>query len=658
MKNCRLKKLMAVVLSLLMISGAMLPLQAVEGAERVCAATEGLTLVFDKHEYSMYLFDSMPVLNYLKYFAESDKPTEPGADTPPNGEDDEEYKTQQADYKADYKDALASTLFYTIGTKDYDPQLTWSSSNSSVVDVKEGKLNAVGVGTATVRAVDVSGASDQITITVKPVTSEQLFLMSHYTDKLVVGGRLSIKQLSDYKGAYKLSPYRDWINTREKYGLKSAYLDLYIVNPSRRLALESLEVISENTGIIRVEGDTLAAVSPGKAQVVLRNKTNKKEYCRLEMTVKPVKVDFTDHIHLEPWTKLRLLCYSAPAEKNARYRTKFFWTSEDKERAQLLRNTLGMLRNTLGKGLSVTKSGLREGDVTITSADPGIVEVNGDTLIAKNKGVSEITIKVGQEIMKKCSVSVGPVARTVDLNKTQMSLGKGETTRLTATLNPDNAVNKQVTWRTSAPKILTVDQSGNVKAVGTGTAWITARTTNARERSCKITVKSPPEKITLTKGVLTIGVGEKFSLSSYVNDGAASANRTYRTSDSSVVKMTRTDWTGEFVGVKPGVAYVTVRTYNGKEHSCRVNVKEAPRRIMISKNTLTLKVGQSATLSADIPKNTGCATRTFRTNKRNILNMTKTNWTGSFTAIKPGIAWVIVTAYNGRKSNCRVTVVE
>ena len=153
---------------------------------------------------------------------------------------------------------------------------------------------------------------------------------------------------------------------------------------------------------------------------------------------------------------------------------------------------------------------------------------------------------------------------SVSLNKTQLSVGKGETVKLNASVKSSNSKDKTLTWRTSDKKILTVDQKGNVKAVGTGTAWITVRTGTGLERSCRITVKNAPSKITLTKGILTIGVGEKFTVGSSVNDGSACSKRTYRTSNSKIVKMTRTDWQGDLVGVAPGVAYVTVRSYNGK----------------------------------------------------------------------------------------------
>ena len=122
--------------------------------------------------------------------------------------------------------------------------------------------------------------------------------------------------------------------------------------------------------------------------------------------------------------------------------------------------------------------------------------------------------------------------------------------------------------------------------------------------------------------------------------------------------MTRTDWLGDFVGVKPGVAYVTVRTYNGKESTCKVTVKAAPRSVAVSKKSMTLKVGQSATLSSSIPSDAGCAERIFRTSSGTILKMTKTAWTGQFTALKPGIAYVTVRTYNGKEASCKVTVVK
>ena len=231
-----------------------------------------------------------------------------------------------------------------------------------------------------------------------------------------------------------------------------------------------------------------------------------------------------------------------------------------------------------------------------------------------------------------------------------MSLGKGEGVKLTA--------NQSVTWRTSAPKILTVDKNGNVKAVGNGTAWITAKPKTGKEKSCKITVKNAPSKVTISQSTLTLGVGESYSLSAKIPDGTACATRTFRTSNPSVVKMTKTNWTGSFTALKTGTVWVTVRTYNGKESSCKITVKNAPKSVDLSKKLLSLKIGDTANLSAILPADAGCASRTFRTSNPSIVKMTKTNWSGSFKAMKEGIAWVTVRTYNGKEASCKITVVK
>ncbi len=279
---------------------------------------------------------------------------------------------------------------------------------------------------------------------------------------------------------------------------------------------------------------------------------------------------------------------------------------------------------------------------------------NSDLAIYGTKGsaAEQYANKNGFKFVDK---SVVPTS--VSLNKTSMTLGKNETTKLTATVAPNNATDKTVKWRTSNSKILTVEKNGNVKAINNGTAWITARTVNGKEKSCKITVKNAPAKVAISKGVVTIGVGEKFTVGSAIPDGSAAAKRTYRTSNSSIVKMTRTDWQGDFVGVKEGVAYVTVRTYNGKESTCKVTVKKAPASVGLNKTAMTLKVGQSASLNAVIPNGAGCAARTFRTSNASIVKMTKTNWTGQFKAVKKGVAWVTVRTYNGKEKSCKITVV-
>ena len=244
-------------------------------------------------------------------------------------------------------------------------------------------------------------------------------------------------------------------------------------------------------------------------------------------------------------------------------------------------------------------------------------------------------------------VQAAPAGITLD--KTAFALGQGESVRINVKSG------KAVSWASSDNNAVAV-KGGLVTGRKNGTAVITAKTADGKTAKCTVTVKNAPSKVTIAKGVLTLGVGESYTLGSGVNDGAASSNRTYRTSSSSIVKMTNTKWTGSFTAVKVGVAYVTVRTYNGKESTCKVTVREAPSKVTLSRGLITLTEGQSASLSASVPDNAGCAKRTFRTSNAKVLQMTKTDWTGSFKAVKPGTAYVTVRTYNGKEASCKVVV--
>lgn len=91
-----------------------------------------------------------------------------------------------------------------------------------------------------------------------------------------------------------------------------------------------------------------------------------------------------------------------------------------------------------------------------------------------------------------CSIYVQPRAVTdISLDISSAELFVGDRLLLTASITPENATNQTVTWRSDKTDVATVDKSGLVKAVGSGTATITATTRDGGfTASCKITVRS------------------------------------------------------------------------------------------------------------------------------------------------------------------------
>ena len=77
----------------------------------------------------------------------------------------------------------------------------------------------------------------------------------------------------------------------------------------------------------------------------------------------------------------------------------------------------------------------------------------------------------------------------ISLSDAKMTSRTGSSTRLVATVLPENATNKSYTWSTSDDKVLTVSNDGLIKSVAPGSATITATTADGSfKASCEFTV--------------------------------------------------------------------------------------------------------------------------------------------------------------------------
>lgn len=119
--------------------------------------------------------------------------------------------------------------------------------------------------------------------------------------------------------------------------------------------------------------------------------------------------------------------------------------------------------------------------------------LNNKTYDFNSKVTKDITLSaIWQESQPSSSSSAIINVTSVVLSKSSLNLTEGASQRLTATVNPINATNKDVTWRSSNVQVATVDSSGNVTAVGAGSATITA-TAGGKSATCEVTVQ---ERIT------------------------------------------------------------------------------------------------------------------------------------------------------------------
>ena len=163
----------------------------------------------------------------------------------------------------------------------------------------------------------------------------------------------------------------------------------------------------------------------------------------------------------------------------------------------------------------------------------------------------------------------------VSLNKTSTELTVGQSETLTATITPDNATNKNVTWSSDNQNVATVDANGNVTAVGAGTAQITVTTADGSfTDTCQVTVNGvtvPVTGVSLDKTELTLTEGGSETLVATITpDNAANKTVTWTSSNPSVATVNN----GEVTAVSAGEATITVTTADGGfTAECTVTVR-------------------------------------------------------------------------------------
>ncbi len=141
---------------------------------------------------------------------------------------------------------------------------------------------------------------------------------------------------------------------------------------------------------------------------------------------------------------------------------------------------------------TVTPSNATNKSVTWTSSNTKVATVNSKGVVtAKKPGTTNITATtVDGKKTATCKVTVTISVKKVTLNKTTASLKRGKKLTLKATINPKNASNKNVTWKSSNKKVATVDKNGVVKGLKKGTTTITVTTKDGKKTAtCKVRVK-------------------------------------------------------------------------------------------------------------------------------------------------------------------------
>lgn len=247
----------------------------------------------------------------------------------------------------------------------------------------------------------------------------------------------------------------------------------------------------------------------------------------------------------------------------------------------------------------------------------------------------------------------------VSLNKTSLSLVEGGSETLTATVSPDNATNKAVSWKSSDSGVATVDGSGKVTAVKAGSATITVTTTDGgKTATCSVTVTSKTVSVTgvkLDNDKLELKAGETAQLTATVEPSNASDKSLEWTS--SDAKVATVDASGKVTAVGVGSATITVKTKDGgKTATCAVTVAPvAVEGVTVDPAKSEVVEGNTVQLKATVSPADAAQEVEWTSSDSDIATVDKN---GLVTTIKPGTVYIVVRskAYTDKQASCEVIV--
>ena len=258
------------------------------------------------------------------------------------------------------------------------------------------------------------------------------------------------------------------------------------------------------------------------------------------------------------------------------------------------------------------------------SSDKRIATVNDSGVITPKKAGNVTITAMAGGISQDCYITVKEPY--FELDKTVTAYLKHKLP-LNTWMEPSN----KITWKSSNPKIATVDAKGVVTGKKKGTVTITAKV-NGLTRKCKVTVEEP--SISVWQKDISIYAGSIYNL--YVNVRPYTAKVKWTSSNNKVVKV---DKDGTITALKPGTAKVTA-SINGGKAVCQIKIVKDTCKLNNTKRIMT--AGEKIKIYVQKPSNLWSTNYTVK-ESNGVVSLSSENGICTVTANTKGNAQVLVS---------------
>ena len=388
------------------------------------------------------------------------------------------------------------SLTATLSPEQSESALTWSSDDTDIATVSDsGIVTAVAEGYTWIEVNTENEKSDAIRVNVEPLHPhpDSIKIDQSGPIKLYPGQKYSLSttlMLADAEAKLTWSSDDKDVATVDQDGIVTAVgpgdtriwvetdnecsdvIDIQVLTPPKKIALsqskatlavgDKLTLKATVTPNDAETGFTWSSSKPSVATVTQKGKVTALKVGTAKITVK------TDNGKLASAT---ITVKPAPT----------------KVKLNKTKATLGVKEKlTLKATVSPSKAYTT---LTWKSSKPAVAAVSSQGVVTPKKpGTAVITVRTKNGKTAKATVTVKAAPKKVTLNKSgTVELKKGKRLKLKATLPKNTA--SALTWTSSKPKVASVDQKGNVRALKKGTAVITVKTFNGKTAKVTVTVK-------------------------------------------------------------------------------------------------------------------------------------------------------------------------
>lgn len=285
---------------------------------------------------------------------------------------------------------------------------------------------------------------------------------------------------------------------------------------------------------------------------------------------------------------------------------------------------------------------------------------NAGIVTAVGKGTATITASnANGSIFASSEVTVVENATSVILNKTQLTLDKGASEALTASLVPASADAGSIKWTSSNNTVATVTETGTVTAVTTGYATIYVTLSNGSVGAwCSVHVEEPLTGLKITPDKADLKIGETVSLYATAEPiNASNKSVVWYTSNPNIATV---DPYGLVTAHALGTVTITAMALNnsGISTTITVNIKAiAVSSIALNKTSANLGKGESLQLIATVePADASNSNVKWTSNDDKIATVSSN---GKVVAVSGGTATITVTSEDGKKTaTCVININE